>query len=213
MTDAIRHTAILGGTFDPPHLGHIDPVIAACNQWQFDDCWLLPNHIPPHKQGTHADVDARLAMLDAVIAAQPIFALCDIELKRDTPSYTVETLKRLKELYPSRRFYFVMGMDSFLNLPSWHRWQELFALCHLLVCKRPGYRLDSAHPMASCLAQRLYEGSKLPSEPCGRILLTEVLERDISSTQIRRAIASGEDVSQWLPEGVMDIINTRGLYR
>lgn len=213
MTDAIRHTAILGGTFDPPHLGHIEPLLAACELWQFDDCWLLPNHIPPHKGGTHADVDTRLAMLDAVIAEHPGFALCDIELKRDTPSYTVETLSRLKELFPSRRLYFVMGMDSFLALPSWHRWQELFGLCHLLVCARPGYQLDKSHPMADVLRERRHCGQALPEASSGRILLTEVLLRDISSTQIRSAIAAGKDIREWLPLSVADIIETRGLYR
>lgn len=213
MTDTIRHTAILGGTFDPPHNGHIEPALAACHQWHFDDCWLLPNHIPPHKEGTHADIKTRLAMLDAVISELPGFELCDIELKRNSPSYTVETLGRLKELYPNRRLYFVMGVDSFLNLPGWHRWQELFELSHLLVCARPGYVLDNTHPMAEVLRKRRHCGQALPEESFGRILLTEVLQRDISSTQIRSAIAAGREIRQWLSPAGADIIDARRLYR
>lgn len=211
--NAKRHTALLGGTFDPPHFGHIRPLLDVLKHWPLQDCWLLPNHIPPHKPGTHASPKARLQMIDALCREFPAFSLCDVELRRDEPSYTVNTLRQLRELYPDRVFYFVMGMDSFLSLDKWFEWQQLFELCHLVVCARPGYQLAADHGMAEVLANRQHTEADLPAEDSGKVLITDIREQDISSTDIRTALAERRDIRQLVPESVARVIETQGLYR
>nr|WP_250885764.1 nicotinate (nicotinamide) nucleotide adenylyltransferase [Shewanella jiangmenensis] len=247
----VRHTLLLGGTFDPPHQGHIAPLLTLLRQWPFDDCWLMPNRIPPHKPGPHASNADRLAMLQSLCALHPALSVCELELERDEPSYTVATLTQLGELYPERRFYFVMGMDSFLNLPLWYKWQSLFSLCHILLCARPGYRLEPEHPMAKVLKERAYPAialqentnqkcteqtsteqtsteqtsaaqnedrqasntAKLPDAPCGRIIVADIDELDVSSSAIREALMQGRAMPDEVPEAVGRIIRERGLYR
>ncbi|MCL1095645.1 nicotinate-nucleotide adenylyltransferase [Shewanella kaireitica] len=206
---------ILGGTFDPIHFGHIRPALEVQQQLVLDEVWLMPNHIPPHKNGTHVSTDDRLAMAQAVCEAFPPLKLCAIEALRESPSYTVTTLQELKLQYPQHEFYFLMGMDSFLGLQSWYQWQDLFELCHLVVCQRPGSNMSLEHPMHAILksheaSSTLTSVSTAPKT--GHIFRVSITEQPFSSTQVRADLNKGLTVNDALPACIQQYIKQHQLY-
>ncbi|MCL1058239.1 nicotinate-nucleotide adenylyltransferase [Shewanella gelidimarina] len=203
---------ILGGTFDPLHFGHLRPAMEVQQQLELDGIWLMPNHIPPHKNSTHVSTDDRLAMAQAVCNEFPQLQLCAIEASRETPSYTVTTLTALKQQYPMHEFYFLMGMDSFLGLQSWYQWQSLFDLCHLVVCQRPGWKLSDEHPMQMVLAQQSAITAVESQPKTGGIFCVSITEQPFSSTQIRADISKGLSVDEALPTSVQLYIKQHRLY-
>jgi len=210
----IRHIGLLGGTFDPPHHGHLLPLQEILAQLPLDAIWLLPNHIPPHKAGTHASAGQRLDMVSLLCGDNPKLSPCAIELERASPSYTVDTLERLQQLHPDCRFYFIMGMDSFLNLPHWHRWQALFELCHIILCERPGWQLDTTHTMAALLSERGRSADAgLPQTDSGAVIEVPITDQPWSSTEIRAALKHGELPNGAMPKAVGDYIRHHRLYR
>ena len=182
---------ILGGTFDPIHYGHIKPALEVKNKLDLDEIWLMPNHIPPHKQGTRVDSKHRLAMAKLVCQQYDDFGVCDIEINRDTPSYTVTTLELLTQRYPEHQFYFIMGTDSFIQLASWYEWKKLFKLSHLVICRRPGWSADNDHPMMKLLEENLLNFAQTTADDtkAGKIFPINVTLQDISSTEIREELA------------------------
>jgi nicotinate-nucleotide adenylyltransferase len=210
---------ILGGTFDPIHFGHIRPALEVKAKLQLDSIWLMPNHIPPHKQATNTSTAHRLAMVSRVCDIYPELVLCDIEIRRDTPSYTVTSLEALTQAYPEHEFYFIMGMDSFMQLESWYRWQDLFNLCHIVLCQRPGWTLDDESNMAKLLGDRsnirpeIEQKTGLKQNKTGYIFPVEIAEQDVSSTEIREKIRQGDDLSQLLAPSIIAYIKGNNLYR
>lgn len=204
---------ILGGTFDPIHFGHIRPAQEVKQQLKLDEVWLMPNHIPPHKLGTHVSSQARLAMAELIADELPCFKVCDIEAKRDTPSYSAMTLTQLTKIYPQHEFYFIMGMDSFLSFTRWHEWQQLFGLCHLVVCKRPGWLLDDKDPMQKILTPRLHDVARPLPAKSGKIFMVDITQQDISSTQVRQQLMQGIMPSAVLPTSIQEYIRHNRLYR
>ena len=203
---------ILGGTFDPIHFGHIRPALEAKNQLNLDEVWLMPNHIPPHKPGTHVSTADRLAMAQLICDELPQFQLCDIEAKRDTPSYSAMTLAKLSNMHPEHEFYFIMGMDSFLSFTHWHEWQQLLDLCHLVVCKRPGWQLANNDPIQAILKPRLSDNNQTTPQKFGKIFMLDVAEQDFSSTQIRQRLMQGLMPNAALPVSIQDYIRCNQLY-
>ncbi|MGS0677108.1 nicotinate-nucleotide adenylyltransferase [Shewanella sp. 0m-4] len=203
---------ILGGTFDPIHFGHIRPALEAKNQLNLDEVWLMPNHIPPHKPGTHVSTADRLAMAQLICDELPQFQLCDIEAKRDTPSYSAMTLAKLSNMHPEHEFYFIMGMDSFLSFTHWHEWQQLLDLCHLVVCKRPGWQLATNDPIQAILKPRLSDNTQTTPQKFGKIFMLDVAEQDFSSTQIRQRLMQGLMPNAALPVSIQDYIRCNQLY-
>ena len=210
---------ILGGTFDPIHYGHIRPAIEVKHALALDKILLMPNHIPPHKHQPNLTTAQRLNMVADICSQLDSFELCDIEAKRDTPSSTVVTLEQLKSLHPEDELFFIMGMDSFLQLKSWYEWQRLFDFAHLVVCQRPGWQLDAAHPMQQILTarsqahQKTHEGhAKNTHKNSGQIFPVTITPQDISSTQIREQLAKGEIPADLLMPITLDYIQNQRLY-
>lgn len=209
---------ILGGTFDPIHYGHIRPVIEVKHALALDKILLMPNHIPPHKQQPNLTTAQRLKMVADVCSQLDGFELCDIEAKRDTPSYTVITLEQLKALHPKDELFFIMGMDSFIQLQSWYEWQRLFDFAHLVVCQRPGWQLDAEHPMQQILTARSQtqalaeHAANLAHRNGGQIFPVTITPQDISSTHIREQLAKGEIPADLLMPVTLDYIQNQRLY-
>lgn len=203
---------ILGGTFDPIHFGHIRPALAIKQQLGLDKIWLMPNKTPPHKNSTQTSALHRQAMVERVCQQYPDFELCDIELTLTGPSYTSNTLNLLRQLYPQHQFLFIMGMDSFVNLPKWHQWQQLFELTNLIICQRPGWQLTSENPMLNELCLRKANIRQLSSTDVGKIIPVDIQLEHISSTQIRQAIITNLQVSTLLPDNVLSYIQQHHLY-
>lgn len=209
---------ILGGTFDPIHYGHIRPAMEVKLALGLDKILLMPNHIPPHKQQPHSTTAQRLDMVADVCTKLDNFELCDIEAKRNSPSYTVVTLEQLRKQYPHDELFFIMGMDSFIHLQSWHKWQQLFEYSNLVVCQRPGWQLASGHPMQQVLSER-YEAidalkkTTQPQSPLlGRIFTVDITAQDISSTQIRSQLSQGEIPQDALMPTTLNYIKKQRLY-
>ncbi|WP_345875242.1 nicotinate-nucleotide adenylyltransferase [Shewanella algae] len=211
---------LMGGTFDPVHYGHLKPAAEVKARLELDKLWLLPNHIPPHKAKATASSEQRLAMLKLACDEFPDMDICDIELKRNAPSYSVATLEALQQAFPGAEFQFIMGTDSLLSLPSWHQWQWLFSLCNLVVCQRPDWHLPKDAEIQTELAQRgcsvtqALAARDKGQHQSGKIISLPVEPQPFSSTAIRRAIAVG-DINACraaMPKAVLEYIIANRLY-
>jgi len=207
---------IFGGTFDPVHYGHIKPALSVKLDLGLSPLLFVPNRIPPHREKPWLSVAQRLELLRLALADLPDVLIDERELCREGPSYMVDTLRSLQEDYPGQTLCLIIGMDAFAGINQWHRWREIFDLCHLVVTTRPGFSLSALE--ASCSAADLAflrarlcpdNATVLPelmagkgADKGGKILLKSVPQLDISSTMIRRKLARGEDISAYLPEAV-----------
>lgn len=181
---------MLGGTFDPIHLGHLAAAHAAMDCADLDRVLLIPTGVPPHRPPTVAGAAVRLEMCRLAIAGERRFEVSDLELRREGRSYTVDTLRELHRLRPQDELFLILGWDAARLLDSWHEPDEVRRLATLVVVTRPG--------------------SGEPVEGAG--ILCERPTPDISGSELRRAIARGEDVGDRLPQGVADYIAGHRLY-
>ena len=199
---------LFGGTFDPVHRAHISAARAVSKALQQAPVYLVPNAVPPHRPQPLAHAGQRLAMLKLAIAPFPQLHIDDRELRRDGPSYTIDTLLELRREHPARPLALVLGADSLAALQHWHRWQEYPALCHLVVLPRPGAaepdeRVLGAFPTA--------EAGQLCTLPAGRRLMLPAPNLDVSSTAIRQALAEKGHCPA-LDADVLAHIHQHGLY-
>lgn len=196
---------IFGGTFDPVHYGHIKPALSVKHALQLEQLRFIPNREPPHRETPWLEVDQRLSLLKTALAEYEDVVVDERELEREGPSYMVDTLLSLKQDNPQQSFCLIIGMDAFMGINRWHRWRELFDLCHIVVTQRPGFdesvvteNMDADD--AGFLQQRITRNiSDLSLQPTGKILLQSVPQLDISSTMIRERLSKGGDISQWMP--------------
>lgn len=209
---------ILGGTFNPVHLAHLriaEEVREACG---LDRVLFLVADTPPHKP-VAGDVPfvTRLAMVEAAIADHPAFAACAIEHEHPGPNYTVDTLQRLRERHPRDSFYFIIGFDSFRELPSWKDYTRIPELTHLVVVHRPG--AETAEPMrllpVAVQKQFCYSCSpeKWRHQSGNWLIFLRETRLDISSTAIRRLVAERRSIRYLVPDPVIALIAREGLYR
>ena len=202
---------LFGGSFDPPHAGHLEPVRAARERFHLDRVLFLPTARPPHKtERRQAPPEARYTMVELALLKEEGFFASAHELTPGRPAYTVETLEHFGKHFrggrPGDELFLLLGSDSFLNLPSWRRWEELADLAHLIVLTRPGWAGDD-------LLERLHPSLRAWLED-GRASLCEGPAVPLSSTRLREAIRNGET----LPEGavpplVLDYVGKYDLYR
>jgi nicotinate-nucleotide adenylyltransferase len=167
----------MGGTFDPVHYGHLRSALELKQRIGFEQLRLIPCHIPPHRQQPHCGSEHRWQMLQCALQEFPQLSLDNRELERDSVSYSVETLESLRqELGEDCSLSLVLGNDAFAGLASWHRWQELSGLAHIVVMARPGYQLPNSGSVAELLAARqTSQHEQLLSSAAGRILSRQVL--------------------------------------
>lgn len=205
---------ILGGTFDPIHIGHLRPAIEAQGTLGLAEVRLVPNHIPPHRASPFCTSEQRLAMVRLAAAETPGFVVDERELRRNSPSYTIETLIELRRELPDTPLCFLMGMDSLLGLPGWHRWRELLDYAHLVVSMRPGWQPDYPAEVASLLARhQSRQVSDLHRHRHGHIWLADNLPIELSATRLRALLAAGQDPRYLLPASVASYIRQQGLYQ
>ncbi|MEH2919870.1 nicotinate-nucleotide adenylyltransferase [Samsonia erythrinae] len=209
-------TAFFGGTFDPIHYGHLQPVTALAKLVGLTQVVLMPNNVPPHRQQPGASARQRLHMAELAVAGNALFTVDDRELQRQTPSYTIETLEALRaEKGHDAPLGFIIGQDSLLTLHHWQRWQDLLSVCHLLVCARPGYRSTLETPeLQRWLDNHLtHSPDDLHQQPHGRIFLADTPLVTISATEIRQRRRQGLDCHDLLPPAVIHYIDEHDLYR
>lgn len=214
--------ALLGGTFDPVHYGHLRIADEARRSLGLPSVTLVPAGDPPHRSRPIASAADRLAMLELGVAEFPGLVSDDREIHRFGKSYTVVTLEELRAEDASRPLLLLLGADAYRGLPAWRRWRELFALAHLIVIGRPGTTLDSLPaPLALYAQQRSVDRSEtLWSSPAGAVYFQPVTPQPISASAIRDLLAGprrmdaiGDALRTLLPAAVLTYIVRNQLYR
>jgi nicotinate-nucleotide adenylyltransferase len=218
MTHLPEPLALLGGTFDPVHYGHLRLGEEVRQALAPIDVRLVPGRDPPHRHAPHASAAHRLAMLRLALQEFPHLAIDAREIERSGKSYTVLTLESLRSEAPARPRVLILGADVLLGLTTWHRWREIFDLAHLLVVHRPGIAL-AIERMAPQLAieweRRIArDPAVLRQRPAGAIVVQPVTPQPISASAIRAALARGapDEVQGLLPAPVLAYIETNRLY-
>ncbi len=215
-TDQVRQQAIgiFGGTFDPIHLGHLRTALELQQILNFAKIHMIPCHMPVHKQGTHANAQQRFAMVSLATAEEADLLADSREIDRPAPSYMMDTLEDLREELPNTPLCLILGTDAFLRLPTWHRWEELLSLCHIVVALRPGYEFDATDAVAPLLtAHQLADSQDLHEKLAGGIFLQTITGLDISATAIRSQLEAGYNPRYLLPESVLSYIKQHNLYK
>jgi nicotinate-nucleotide adenylyltransferase len=196
---------LLGGTFDPIHLGHLILAEQARDQGHLDEVWFVPSAHPPHKMDRALTrFEQRCDMLELAIAGHPQFRIERIEKELPAPSYTVETLTALQGRYPQTEFSLLLGADGLADLPSWYQPQRIVAQVSLLVAPRPGVLLWTPERLADALALSPHQ-LRLQYIACPLI--------EIASRDIRRAVQHGWSIRYLVPRAVEQYIQERQLYR
>ncbi len=211
MKEKLR--AIFGGTFDPIHHGHLRVALEASEQLDAL-IHMVPANVPPHRTQPIATPLQRLHMLRLAIQNTPQLIADERELRRNRPSYTVDTLSELRqELGAEIPLALIVGWDAFAGLSSWHRWHEMFSLAHLCVLTRPGVERELEAEVASELYSRKTDQvAKLKEMPSGRIFLMRVTALEISASQIRAIYRDGLAPNFLLPERVQKYIAEQKIY-
>jgi nicotinate-nucleotide adenylyltransferase len=211
--------ALLGGTFDPVHYGHLRFADDVRHALALDEVRLVPARDPPHRAGPAATPADRLAMLRLGAAEFPGLVVDERELRRDGKSYTVLTLEELRHEDPQRPLWLLLGADAFRGLPAWHRWREIFALAHVVLVARPGVGLTADLPeeLAAELRTRLARNpAVLFSTPAGAIFEEGITPQPVAATEIRAQLARGDKgrsaVAGLLPAAVLAYIEQHHLY-
>jgi len=199
-----RRIGILGGTFDPPHIGHLWLATLAADAMALDRVLFMPAAQPPHKVGQPVSrATDRLLMTRLAIAGNPLLDLCLIEMERPGPSYTIDSIDELERLHPGdTQLYLVMAADSLAQIDTWREPDRLLERIEWIVGPRPG----DALPDRSSLEARF-------AEHASRIHLLEGPSLDVSSTALRERVANGQPIRYLVPRGVEELITERGLYR
>jgi nicotinate-nucleotide adenylyltransferase len=199
-----RPLAVLGGTFDPVHIGHLRVALEAAEALDAD-VRLLPTGTPPHRPPPRASAATRAAMLEAALAGQSRLTLDTRELRRAGPSYTFDTLSELRAEFPARPLVLLLGADAFAGLPGWHRWRELFDLAHLVVLTRPNHGAALPEDLAREVAsRRVGAAAALRAAPAGSVFELAVTPLEISASALRERLAAGGDPRWLVPEALID---------
>lgn len=206
---------VFGGTFNPVHHGHLRSALELVEHLGLDHLRLMPCAVPPHREAPSCAAMHRAAMVELAVASAPQLRCDTRELVREGVSYTFDSLLELREeLGEARSLVMVMGCDAVLNITTWHRWQELLDVAHIVVIARPGWHFPDEGPVAQWLAaNRVASTAVLQDQPAGRILIEELRPLAISSTEVREMLAAGKSARYLLPEPVLDYIQTNHLYQ
>ena len=210
----MRPIGVFGGTFDPVHYGHLRSAFEMLQALDFEEVRFMPCSDPPHRGVTYASAAERFRLVEVAIGGQAGFVADDRELRRDGPSYTVDTLATLREEFPDRSLGLIVGMDAFLGLEEWHRWDEILDFAHIVVAHRPGWKAPDIGVLGELISEHgTHRVRDLHATTHGRIHIHAVTQLEIASTEIRDLIAAGRDPRFLMPDAVRDEILNLGLYR
>ncbi|WP_405013356.1 nicotinate-nucleotide adenylyltransferase [Kitasatospora sp. NBC_01539] len=190
-----KRIGVMGGTFDPIHHGHLVAASEVASAFRLDEVIFVPTGQPWQKSDRRVTpAEDRYLMTVIATAENPQFSVSRIDIDRQGPTFTVDTLRDLRDLHPDAELFFITGADALAQILSWRDSEELFALAHFIGCTRPGHTLSDA------------------GLPAGGVSLVEVPALAISSTDCRNRVAKGEPVWYLVPDGVVRYIDKRALY-
>lgn len=198
----MKKVGIMGGGFDPIHFGHLLIANEALNIYGFEKIFFIPSGNPPHKKGHRASCEDRYIMSCMATLTNESFTVLDIEIKNKAKSYTINTVKKLMEIYEDTEFYFITGTDAVIEITTWHKYEELMGLCKFIAVNRP---MPDARESEGKLLSLI---DKYP----GRIEVLKVPMLQISSTDIRQRLSEKRSVKYLLPTTVEQYIIKNKLY-
>lgn len=194
-----RRLGVMGGTFDPIHHGHLVAASEVADRCGLDEVIFVPTGQPWQKEGTRVSpAEDRYLMTVIATAANPRFSVSRVDIDRPGKTYTLDTLRDLRTAHPDAELYFITGADALHSIMTWRNWEELFALARFVGVTRPGYELRP---------------ERMPEHLAERVSYLEVPALAISSTDCRQRAAAGRPVWYLVPDGVVQYIAKRGLYR
>ncbi|HEX2548966.1 MAG TPA: nicotinate-nucleotide adenylyltransferase, partial [Gammaproteobacteria bacterium] len=194
---------IFGGTFDPIHFGHLRTALEIFQAFHLSEVRFIPSFQPVHRKMPVASAEDRLAMIELAIQNEPALTLDDCEIKRQGPSYMIDTLRDLQQKFSDTSFILILGIDALLKFPTWHQYEEILSIASLVVAHRPLYQLPRTGIVADLLKKHV--SSHNPTKP-GKIVLHPVTALEISATHIRKQIANHKNPRFLLPENVFKYI-------
>ena len=210
---------ILGGTFDPIHLGHLRLAEEVAQTLRLSEVRFVPSGTPPHRAAPRMPTAHRLAMVRLAALGNPLFRVDEREVRRTGPAYTFDTLTEIRaEAGADLPVVLLVGADAFLDFAAWHRWREVFGLAHVAVAHRPGFPVERwrdsmPQPLAREYAARLMQQPlAVHLAPAGGIVVIPFTALDISATAIRELVRSGGSPRYLLPDPVLDYIRSEALY-
>ncbi len=205
---------ILGGTFDPVHIGHLRSAEEVRQRLEITDFRFLPARHPPHRRDYVTPAHHRLAMLERALAGYEGFSIDRRELERTGPSYMADTLAGLHREFPNSTLLLIIGQDSANTLDAWHEWRSLFGLAHIVVMQRPDHPDRYAPELSRELAGRtVTSAGELFMRTCGLVMGVDVTQLQVSSSEIRDMVRTGRSPRFLVPDPVRQYIDTERLYR
>lgn len=210
---SLEPLAIFGGTFNPVHYGHLRCAEQARLLLNLSTLYLMPAGTPPHRAAPSTTPEQRLRMLNLALEEFPLLAIDDRETRRTGPSYMVDTLKELRSEFPNRPLLLLLGQDAANYLHTWHDWESLFTLTHLVTFPRPGAKPQYRRDLEKQIEHRSCPDlESLLEKETGGVLHLELDLIDISATAIQSIIRLGRSPRSMLPERVLGFINENRLY-
>lgn len=210
-----RRIGLLGGTFDPIHMGHLDLAAAAQDALDLTRILVIPANVPPHRPKPITSSFHRFAMVAIAVAGRAGWRASDVELRHEAPSYTATTLRRFRERgYEPTELFFLIGADAFADISTWRDFPHLLDRAHFAAVSRPGCPVDELPGRLPALASRMVRGTRgstCPDRPS--IILIDGPTSDVSSTAIRARLSNGDPIDGMVDPRVQQHIEQHGLYR
>jgi nicotinate-nucleotide adenylyltransferase len=209
---------LFGGTFNPIHFGHLRAAEEVCEALSLDRLWFIPTAHPPHKEERDlTSFEVRVAMTRLAVRDHPRMEVSDLEGRRTGKSYSIETLRLVREeLGPTWELFFIVGLDAMLEIQTWKDYLQLFSLCHFVVLDRPGYDRRHLEEILTHEVQPrfsfLEDGTGFQQPSGQKVLWQRTTLMDISATGIRRLVRQGRSLRYLLPEPVREYIMNNKLY-
>jgi nicotinate-nucleotide adenylyltransferase len=198
---ATYRAAVMGGAFDPIHFAHLFIAEEARASFDLDEVIFIPNNRPPLPKHELAPAKVRLAMVEKAIRSNPQFSVSSIEVDREGPSYSFDTIREIRQSRPNiKDLFFITGADAILALSHWYRHEEILKMCEFIAAARPGFDLRTIE-------------NALPPSAVGRVHYLPIPNLEISSTDIRSRIRDGRSIRYLTPDSVADHIQSANLYK
>jgi nicotinate-nucleotide adenylyltransferase len=193
---------ILGGTFDPIHIGHLRMALEIHEAFQLDFVHLIPCYQPVHRPSPIASAEKRFEMIKYAVKDEPALIADEREIKRANPSYTIDTLYEIQNEMPQAQLYLLLGRDAFLDFPNWHRFRDILNTAHLIIAHRPNFHIPTEGITAELLKENL--GKKIWLQP--------ITGLEISSSHLRSQIHQKKNIKYLLPDNVYQYIKQHEIY-
>jgi nicotinate-nucleotide adenylyltransferase len=204
---------IFGGTFDPVHIAHLRAAEEFAETMELDRVLMMVSAVPPHREIPQAAASHRLRMLELAVKDNPLLEASDLEIRRKGPSYTLETIRKVRSDYDDSMPYLALGVDAYLEIAAWHRPVDVLAEAHIVVLTRPGFEVDLVAPVSQWFAGSYQTRQECHVHDSGATLRqTRITSIDVSSSNIRSLIAHGRSIRYLVPQPVFEYIQLNSIY-